>query len=215
MNVTTTFLSSTAKDLARHRQVVYDALESLDGYHCIRMENFGARDFTAEHFDRARIECCDLFIGIIGYYYGNIPHGRSVSFTELEYEAAVDLSKPRIIFLSSTDVPIYIDLKQSEQERRKQETFRQRLSAERIVGFFSSPTDLAAKVVTAIFNFERDKRGDYQAVGSLDYKWSLVPRLPHPHLAHPYPLQDHFTGRVQERRMLSGWLSDSRHPFAF
>jgi len=41
------FLSSTARDLHPHRQAVYPAIEALDGYHCVRMEDFGARDGEA------------------------------------------------------------------------------------------------------------------------------------------------------------------------
>ena len=34
----------------------------------------------------------------------------------------------------------------------------------------------------------------------------LVPLPPLPHFAHPYPLQEHFTGRVRYRKMLTQWL---------
>jgi tetratricopeptide (TPR) repeat protein len=35
---------------------------------------------------------------------------------------------------------------------------------------------------------------------------------PQPYFAHPYPLQEHFTGRVRERRMLTQWLKADDHP---
>jgi len=38
MSIRRVFLSSTAKDLATHREAVYRAIEGLDGYHCERME---------------------------------------------------------------------------------------------------------------------------------------------------------------------------------
>jgi hypothetical protein len=41
------FLSSTAKDLSAYREAVYRAIEGLDGYHCVRMEDFGAGDQDA------------------------------------------------------------------------------------------------------------------------------------------------------------------------
>ena len=37
----TVFLSSTAKDLQAHRDAAYHAVEGLDGFHCVRMEDFG------------------------------------------------------------------------------------------------------------------------------------------------------------------------------
>src|SRR4051794_11068003 len=38
------FLSSTARDLSECRTGVYRAIEGLAGYHCVRMEDFGAWD---------------------------------------------------------------------------------------------------------------------------------------------------------------------------
>ena len=37
-----------------------------------------------------------------------------------------------------------------------------------------------------------------------------MPLPPQPYFAHPYPLQEHFTGRIRERQMLTGWLSGDR-----
>jgi hypothetical protein len=37
-------------------------------------------------------------------------------------------------------------------------------------------------------------------------------RPPQPDFAHPYPIQSGFTGRVAERKMLTGWLSTSAQP---
>jgi tetratricopeptide (TPR) repeat protein len=40
----------------------------------------------------------------------------------------------------------------------------------------------------------------------------VVPPLPQPFFAHPYPLQENFTGRVSERRVLTEWLTRGRRP---
>jgi tetratricopeptide (TPR) repeat protein len=39
-----------------------------------------------------------------------------------------------------------------------------------------------------------------------------MPFPPQPYFAHPYPLQENFTGRVYERRMLTAWLTEDRRP---
>ncbi|ADE15441.1 conserved hypothetical protein [Nitrosococcus halophilus Nc 4] len=49
------FLSSTARDLADYRQAVYEAIHRLDGFHCVRMEDFGARDTVADTFCREKV----------------------------------------------------------------------------------------------------------------------------------------------------------------
>lgn len=58
MPIKTVFLSSTAKDLAKYRDAVYQAIEGLDGYHCVRMEDFGARDWQADDFCQRQAARC-------------------------------------------------------------------------------------------------------------------------------------------------------------
>src|ERR1039457_6009536 len=62
----TAFLSSTGADLRAYREEAFLAIQKLDGWKCIRMEDFGARDWDVDSFCRARAEECDLFVGIIG-----------------------------------------------------------------------------------------------------------------------------------------------------
>ena len=40
----------------------------------------------------------------------------------------------------------------------------------------------------------------------------IRPVPPEPHFAHPYPIQPNFTGRINERRMLTGWLASGNQP---
>jgi tetratricopeptide (TPR) repeat protein len=39
-----------------------------------------------------------------------------------------------------------------------------------------------------------------------------IPLLPVPYIAHPYPAQEHFTGRERERADLTAWLAGDAHP---
>ena len=39
-----------------------------------------------------------------------------------------------------------------------------------------------------------------------------MPLPPTPYFAHPYPLQDNFTGRVPERELLTAWLTGGGQP---
>jgi tetratricopeptide (TPR) repeat protein len=43
-------------------------------------------------------------------------------------------------------------------------------------------------------------------------KAAAPPCPPQPYFAHPYPLQENFTGRAHERQMLTEWLSGGRRP---
>jgi hypothetical protein len=97
------FLSSTFRDLAKHREAVIAAIESLDGYHCVCKEKFGARDWEADAFCGAKVQECDLFIGIVGHLHGSCPPNSAQSYTEREFDAAIAANKSRLMFIAPED----------------------------------------------------------------------------------------------------------------
>ena len=154
MTIKKVFLSSTARDLAEYRDAAYKAIEGLDGYHCVRMEDFGARDWNADEFCRARVAECDLFVGIVGHLYGSCPDGSDQSYTEREYEAAVGAEITMQVFVAPESFPVPNDLIEPDETRKKQQAFRERVSKGRIRADFKSPDNLATKVTQAIRNEE-------------------------------------------------------------
>jgi transcriptional regulator with XRE-family HTH domain/tetratricopeptide (TPR) repeat protein len=46
---------------------------------------------------------------------------------------------------------------------------------------------------------------------SLHFKW-MIPLAPQPYFAHPYPLQENFTGRKRERHVLTEWFLGAKRP---
>ena len=156
MSVKTVFLSSTARDLTAYREKVYRAIEGLNGWHCKRMEDFGARDWAADAFCRARVTECDVLVGIVGHLHGSCPPGSEQSYTEREYDAAVAAPVPRLIFIAPEDFPLPASLIEPDEKRQKQRAFRERISTERIRDTFTTPDDLARRVVAAIRNWEQE-----------------------------------------------------------
>lgn len=152
MPVKTVFLSSTYRDLAKHREAVITAIERLDGYHCVRMENFGARDWEADAFCRTKVQECDVFVGIVGHLHGSCPPNSAQSYTEREFEAAAN--KPRLVFIAPEDFPLPANLIETAAKRKRQQKFRERASQNRIRDTFTSPEDLAGRVTQAIHNWE-------------------------------------------------------------
>jgi hypothetical protein len=199
MNV---FLSSTGRDLKAHRQAAFDAIQGL-GMHCVRMEDFHGAAVKIEDFDDKRIVGCDLFVIVIGHVHGTCPEGRVESYTELEYEQAVKSNKPIFLFLAPEDFPLPANLYESDTKRAAQRAFRERTTKGLIRNTFISPEDLAKQIPQAIFNWKHSR--DWSAQPG-----TFMPLPPQPYFAHAYPLQENFTGRVRERRMLSSWLVDGR-----
>lgn len=119
----------------------------------MRMEDFGALDWQADEFCQARIEECELFVGILGPFYGSSSPVHDLSHSEREYNAAVMAGIPRLIFISSEDLPVPANCIEPDNSREKQRAFRERVREERICDTFSSPADLAGKVRQSIHNW--------------------------------------------------------------
>src|SRR3954471_2458150 len=64
--LTTVFLSSTAKDLQPYRDAVVEAIGKLAGFHCTRMEDFGAVDGEPLAVCRRRVAESEVFVGLVG-----------------------------------------------------------------------------------------------------------------------------------------------------
>ena len=183
------FLSSTSKDLAEYRDAAYKAIEGLDGYHCVRMEDFSAADNGAYNHCRIKISECQLFVGIIGHLYGSSPEGCAESFTELEYNAAIDADISRLMFLAPEEFPIPANFREDQEKWEKQKAFRKRVSRDRILSKFDSPENLAAEIAIAIHNWQKEQR----------------------HTKVPFqapPLLEHFVPRPEESSELKNRLLD-------
>ncbi|MGD9496832.1 MAG: DUF4062 domain-containing protein, partial [Armatimonadota bacterium] len=208
MLIRTAFLSSVCRELGDYRDRAYEAIEGLEGWHCVRMEDFGARDWDADEFCRATVSDCDLLVLVLGFCYGSCPDGTGASYTEREYQAAVlPPETARIVLLAREDYQPSAEVDEPVELRDRQRAFRERVSRERIRDTFTSPDDLAWRVARAIHNWERDQERLERQRAAGRPALSL-PLPPQPHFVHPYPLQQDFTGRVQERRLLTHWLAE-------
>src|ERR1035441_7698746 len=132
----TAFLSSTGADLRLYRDAAFLAIQKLDGWKCIRMEDFGARDRDVDSFCRARAEECDLFVGIIGHRFGEGPKGSKESYTQREYRTARAARKPILLFLAPNEFPIPANLTELAWKIKAQAKFRKELKGR---GNWTSP----------------------------------------------------------------------------
>lgn len=151
---TTVFLSSTASDLADCREAAYQAIEGLDGFHCVRMEDFGSHDSNALELVERKVRECDVVVCLLGWSYGSRPDRNNLSYTEIEYNAAARSRKPRLVFLASPSLrPAQSPISPDDSER--QNAFRSRVLRERVVVEFQCATDVPGQVRQAIQNWQR------------------------------------------------------------
>jgi hypothetical protein len=172
----TAFLSSTGADLRLYRDAAFLAIQKLDGWKCIRMEDFGARDRDVDSFCRARAEECDLFVGIIGHRFGEGPKGSKESYTQREYRAARAARKPILLFLAPNEFPIPANLTELAWKIKAQAKFRKELtgSKEHIIDIgFNSPDQLALRIATGVSNWERNQSGGAGRMDAAPYLAAL------------------------------------------
>ena len=158
MAVRKAFLSSTGRDLAEYRDAVCKAINGLDNWKCVRMEDFGARTRPADAFDDEAVRDSDLFIGILGHCYGSILEVQRKSYTEKEYDAAIANDRPRLMFLAPDNFPVPAHLREDEDHWKRQRAFRSRVQTHNINASFSTPHELAQAVLQAIGNWEDEER---------------------------------------------------------
>ncbi|MGA2136128.1 MAG: DUF4062 domain-containing protein, partial [Bryobacteraceae bacterium] len=158
MRVRRVFLSSTGADLKGYREAAYAALQKLDDWKVVRMEDFGARDWDVDTFCREQVRSCNLFIGVIGHRFGEGPEDSETSFTQREYQAAVDAKVPRLLYLAPDDFAVPANLREPEWKLDAQDAFRKRLAEckDEILSMgFTNPDNLATKIATAVYNWDR------------------------------------------------------------
>lgn len=97
-NTQTIFLSSTYSDLVDYRRKAIDVITSLKQLY-EGMEYFGADERTPLDVMLDKLSYCQIYIGIIGMRYGSIDKATNKSYTQLEYERAIELKLPCLIYI--------------------------------------------------------------------------------------------------------------------
>ena len=146
------FVSHTS-DMARFpegRPFVQAALDAVGraGMAPVDMRYFAARDGRPAEYCQTRVRECEIYIVVVGFRYGSVVPGQTVSYTEMEFQAACDVGVPRLVFLlEEAACPPGL----GDADRGPVEEFRQRLlDAGLVVRAFSSGDGLELEVFHAL-----------------------------------------------------------------
>lgn len=144
------FISSTFTDLKEERQNITNVLLMAD---CIPagMEAFPANDDEQFNIIKQVIDLCDYYILIIGERYGSINPKTHKSYTEMEFDYAVDKGIPVLVFVKDIDVGS-IDTQEDTIAKGKLEAFKKRALTGRMGGMWNTLGDLSGKVAISIMN---------------------------------------------------------------
>jgi len=140
------FLSSAYADLKDYSHAVSNAIDSV-GHELIswEQETIKAGESISESINK-NIESADLIVLIIGERYGSVVENKGISYTEHEYNLAIEKGKPVLVFISK---------KESEEQVNQASIgeFSNKLMTTQLVTFFSSPSELEAKIIQSISQY--------------------------------------------------------------
>jgi formylglycine-generating enzyme required for sulfatase activity len=147
----TVFVSSTSKGMKEYRAAVCTAIAAVDTYRCINMDNFGARPHTPLDTCIKEVQRADLFVGLLGPIYGSCPPDHPASYTESEFNAAVERGIPILIYVTSDRFMIPDSDVEEPEARAKQRLFRARAKRAGTVDFIEADhsKDYVARIVLA------------------------------------------------------------------
>lgn len=213
------FLSSTAVDLAKYREVAVDTLlrlrNSLDA-----MEYFGARPGTpVAECERMAAEA-DIVVCIVAHRYGYEPEPGSGSITKREVEAAHSARKPIFAWIADdtsaqnfagrqefakvrTIASDSVEAKNFKRTAAALSAFKLWLRENMIVDSFTTPDDLGRKIAIALSNYVANG----QSLANARHSSLGKPEL---RIVHALQPARHFCGRVQDVQALLDWMTDIR-----
>ena len=139
---TRVFISAVTLELGSVRKLVKRGLEDND-YNAVEQDSFPPdyRDLKSKL--RERISSCDAVVHLAGRCFGAEPAQRPAdeprrSYTQLEYDIAIELGKPVYVFLTGADFPADPHNPEAAELRELQKAHRQRLMS---TGQDYNPTD--------------------------------------------------------------------------
>jgi len=149
------FVSSTYEDLREERQKVIQALLEFD---CIPagMEFFPAADESQWELIKRVIQDCDYYIVIVAGRYGSLsPKG--ISYTQQEYEYAVEVGKSVCAFLHADPGKIPADKTElNEESREKLDGFRA-LCEKKMCKYWETADQLGGLVIGSLNQLKKTR----------------------------------------------------------
>lgn len=148
------FVSSTFEDLQEERKEVMQALLELD---CMPagMELFPASNDDQWTLIKRVIDACDYYLLIIGGRYGST-NEEGISYTQMEFEYALETGKPIISFLPKNpgDIPSGKCEKDPEKQKKLEEF--KTLAQKKLVKYWDSPEQLGSIVSRSMIKLIKD-----------------------------------------------------------
>lgn len=149
----TVFVSSTYEDLKEERQEVMQALLEMDCIPC-GMELFPAADEEQFEFIKSIIDDCDYYVLILAGKYGSTNQD-GISYTELEFQYALDKNIPIISFIHNDIGSLPNNKCEHNKEKIKKLNSFNALAKKKLCKFWTNKENLAGLVSRSMIQLVR------------------------------------------------------------
>ena len=149
------FISSTYNDLKEERLAVSQHLLKM-GFIPVGMEQFPASNMSQMEYIKMMLDDCDYYLLILAGKYGSIDTD-GIGFTEKEYDYAIENGIP-VMSILINDIGKLANEKceDTDEKRLLLNNFRAKVSANKMVDFYTDIGTLTSAVGTAVFKCVRD-----------------------------------------------------------
>lgn len=150
------FISSTIQDLKDARKEVSQALLRAECFPA-GMEQFSAVDEEQFEYIKKIIDESDYYIVISAGRYGSIHPETGLSYTEMEYDYAVETGKPvmRMLHRDPFNKLTGEHIEQTDKGKRSLKAFRRKMSESRMVREWIDPSELGREVIFALLDMKK------------------------------------------------------------
>lgn len=142
------FVSATSRDLRTARGLVSEGLRRMECLPIVQ-DDFPPDYKSVRDMLRTKISTCNAVVHLAGFYYGAepqpvLPGPDRRSFTQMEYEIAMELKLPCYVFLCGQNFPFDKHDPEPEDKQQLQIAHRDRLlKRDELFYEFASPEELA------------------------------------------------------------------------
>lgn len=142
------FVSSTFTDLKEERKAIIEGLLNAK-YIPAGMEMFAASNDEQFKYIKKIIDTCDYYVLIVGARYGSLNPSTGKSFTEQEYDYAVERGIPVLAFLHDDPYNLPVE-KRDDENRELLENFRNKASDGRMCKMWHTSSELISSVIISL-----------------------------------------------------------------
>jgi hypothetical protein len=211
-------LSSTFTDLEQHRAALIKAING-QGLTAVAMENDSAKYVDLIESSLQMVRNASAFIGVISRKYGQTPHPDGLSITELEFNEAMRLDRPILLFIMGAKHLLREeDIETDPAKKVKLNAFRERAKqmkpdspVHRVYATFDSLEEFTSKAIHAVADLRRylDEKDapsrEPQTTASEPTAPDPIPAPPALYAEPPYIGSHQFVGRQSQLDVLSDW----------